>query len=339
MCGGFVVSYSAKNPKKSSHLIYGLGKTISYTVIGAGFGLLGSIITFTPLMRGVAGIIAGIFLLLYGLQMLNVLPILRKIRINTPHFLAKFVGKESQKHSSPLILGLLNGLMLACGPLQAMYVMAAGTGSLIEGAKTLFFFGLGTLPVMIGFGFITSFISSKSAHNIMKVSGAVVIIMGLLMVNNGLSLAGSGYDLNSLAATFRVSIAEGAASNNAAAISGGYQEIRMEVNRYGWSPDSFVLKAGVPVKWIINGAEINSCNNAIQVPALGLKFDIIKGEQVIEFTPANEGVISWSCWMGMIPGVFIVKDDIDLSDASAVQEELGSVQIPKGGSCGCNAAG
>ena len=100
-----------------------------------------------------------------------------------------------------------------------------------------------------------------------------------------------------------------------------------------------MLKAGVPVKWIINGAEINSCNNAIQVPALGLKFDIIKGEQVIEFTPANEGVISWSCWMGMIPGVFIVKDDINLSDASAVQEELGSVQIPKGGSCGCNAAG
>ncbi|MBR9691589.1 hypothetical protein GOV06_02285 [Candidatus Woesearchaeota archaeon] len=342
MCGGFVVSYTAKAAEQGrkshkSHLMYGVGKTLSYTIIGAGFGLLGSIIAFTPMMRGVAGIIAGLFLVVFGLNMLNLFPWLRKVRIQTPHFLSRFVGKESQKHSSPLIIGLLNGLMIACGPLQAIYIMAAGTGSALEGAKLLFVFALGTLPVMLGFGFFTSFISSKATHKILKASGAIVIVLGLVMINRGLALTGTGFDTNSLFAS--VSAGDNAITGNVAAIEDGYQIINMEVNRYGWEPDKFVLKKGVPVKWIINGKEINGCNNAIQVPKLGLKFDIKRGEQVIEFTPDKEGVISWSCWMGMIPGVFIVKDNIDISDDVAVQKELAAAPKLKAGSCGGGGSG
>ncbi|MBU1974236.1 MAG: sulfite exporter TauE/SafE family protein, partial [Nanoarchaeota archaeon] len=140
MCGGFVVSYTAKGAEEGKkparlHLSYGIGKLISYTVIGAAFGLLGSIIAFTPAMRGGAGIIAGLFLVIFGLKMLNVIPALRKFQIRMPKFVSKFVGKESKTHSNnPLVIGLLNGLMIACGPLQAIYIMAAGTGSWLEGA-------------------------------------------------------------------------------------------------------------------------------------------------------------------------------------------------------------
>ena len=78
MCGGFVVSYTAKNAQDGvkshkSHVMYGLGKTISYTIIGAIFGLIGSIIAFTPTMRGVAGLIAGLFLILLVLDLLFVI--------------------------------------------------------------------------------------------------------------------------------------------------------------------------------------------------------------------------------------------------------------------------
>ena len=38
--------------------------------------------------------------------------------------------------------------------------------------------------------------------------------------------------------------------------------------------------------------------------------------------------------MGMIPGTFIVKDNIDLSNTKEVQKELNAVEVPKGGSCG-----
>ena len=66
---------------------------------------------------------------------------------------------------------------------------------------------------------------------------------------------------------------------------------------------------GVPVQWIINGKEITGCNRAIQVPAYNLEFDIVPGEQVIEFTPTETGTVAWSCWMGMIPGSFTVVDN------------------------------
>ncbi|PIN87303.1 hypothetical protein COV19_00265 [Candidatus Woesearchaeota archaeon CG10_big_fil_rev_8_21_14_0_10_44_13] len=346
MCGGFVVSYTAKDAKEGrkphmSHFMYGLGKVISYTVIGALFGLLGSIIAFTPFMRGVAGVIAGLFLILFGLNMLNVFPALRKIQFRTPKFIAKFVGEETRESSSPLVIGLLNGLMIACGPLQAMYVMAAGTGSMIEGAKLLFVFGLGTLPVMLGFGYLTTFISSKMTHKILKASGIIVIILGAIMLNRGLALAGTGYDFGSILAAVSISqggLDSGADSsgtnnlNNIAVQKDGYQEIRMDVTARGWEPDKFVLKTGVPVRWIINGKLITGCNNAIIVPKYGLNFKIKPGEQVIEFTPTASGTIPWSCWMGMIRGTFIVKDDI--TNSADVQKELNTVQTPKGGSCG-----
>jgi len=343
MCGGFVVSYTAKNAEAGtkshkSHLMYGIGKTLSYTIIGAVFGLLGSIIAFTPTMRGVAGLLAGLFLVLFGLKMLNIIPILRRIQFRTPKFISRFVGKKSS-NQSPLMIGLLNGLMIACGPLQAIYIMAAGTGNMIEGAKLLFVFALGTLPVMLGFGYFASFVSSKLTHKILKASGVIVIVLGLAMINNGLVLTGSGFDFKSMVDTVTGSnsvTGNSVAAESLGTLNNGYQEIRMEVNRYGWEPDKFVLKKDVPVKWIINGKEINGCNNAIQVPKFGLKFDIKRGEQVIEFTPDEAGVIRWSCWMGMIPGSFIVKEDIDLGDTAEVEKELAAVPEQPKGSCGGN---
>jgi sulfite exporter TauE/SafE/copper chaperone CopZ len=313
MCGGFVVSYSTKGIKEGIkpyelHLSYGLGKTLSYTIIGAIFGLLGSIIAFTPLMRGMAGILAGLFLLLFGLKMLNIFPVLRKIQFKTPEFISKFTYGQKKSHSDPLTIGLLNGLMIACGPLQAIYIMAAGTGSMIEGAKLLFVFALGTLPVMLSFGYITSFLGSKATHQILKFSGAIVIILGIFMINNGLALTGAGIDIGTTTDNdLKTTIDTAPSSQQPVDVNTGSQEIRMEVNRYGFVPSTFELKKGVPVKWIINGLELTGCNNAIIVPSLGLEFKIKKGEQIIEFTPEKAGTIRWSCWMGMIHGSFIVK--------------------------------
>jgi len=104
----------------------------------------------------------------------------------------RFVGKEYRKHSNPFIIGLLNGLMIICGPLQAMYVMAAGTGSWSGGAAILFFFGLGTLPLLLGFGFLTSLLSANLTPKLLKASGVIVIILGTVMLNRGLAVTGSG---------------------------------------------------------------------------------------------------------------------------------------------------
>ncbi|MFH0863050.1 MAG: sulfite exporter TauE/SafE family protein [Candidatus Altiarchaeota archaeon] len=317
MCGGFVVSYAArKGSSYISHVKYGLAKTLSYGFFGAVFGLLGSFFTFTPLLRGVAAVIAGLFLILFGLNMLGV-NLLRSLRLSTP----TFVSSRIQSTNSPTSIGLLNGLMIACGPLQAIYLLAAASGSPYYGAIYLVSFGLGTLPLLLGFGVITSFLSIKMTKKILKYSGAVVLLLGLVMINRGIALTGTGYDVNTVVANAAPTVMQSPSGDAVEMDAEGSQVIRMNVTAYGWQPDRFILKTGVPVKWIIDGQQITSCNSAIQVPKYGLKFDIKKGMQTITFTPAEAGTVPWSCWMGMIPGTFIVRDDVAAKGGPVAQSQ------------------
>ncbi len=159
MCGPLIVGYTAKqatggHKSYGSHLLYGLGKTLSYTVIGGLFGTFGSVIAFTPYTQGMVGMAAGVFLVLFGLHMLNVFPALQHFQIKTPAFLLRFVGKEVRRQHNPFVIGLLNGLMIICGPLQAMYVMAAGTGCgyVRRRGPDVLFWG-GNLAPNVGFRF------------------------------------------------------------------------------------------------------------------------------------------------------------------------------------------
>ncbi|HTJ55471.1 MAG TPA: sulfite exporter TauE/SafE family protein [Nitrosospira sp.] len=209
MCGGFVVGYATAGGTRSAvataaqHLMYGSGKTISYTAIGGAMGLLGSVMTFTPFMRGVINLAASIFVIIYGLKMLDVFPALRKFTLRLPRFITKSVANELRDQRSPLVIGLLNGLMLGCGPLQAMYIMAAGTGSPQEGAAMLFFFGLGTLLPLLSFGLVASRVSQNVTRQLVLASAILVIAMGLMMADRGLKLTGSGYDFNSLSSRWQ----------------------------------------------------------------------------------------------------------------------------------------
>ena len=352
MCGGFVLSYTADDARAGrrsylSHLLYGAGKTLSYTTIGAMFGLLGAVVAFTPLLRGVAGMMAGAFLIVFGLNMLGLFAPLRRFRLGLPTPLQAFVERQAHSQHRPFVIGLLNGLMIACGPLQAMYVMAAGTGSAFEGAKMLFAFGVGTLPVLMSFGVLTTLVSGSLTHRLLKVSGVIVVVLGAVMINRGLILTGSGYDLRSIvAALSRTSkpSPQPSSDSQSPAPAGrsqptsasatttqptpvrparpAFQTITMDVIRSGFSPNHFVLSKGVPVHWIINGKQITTCNHRIVVPSLNLEFDVKKGRQVIEFTPDKAGVIPWSCWMGMLHGEFeVIEGPIAGTEQSPIAPE------------------
>jgi len=340
MCGGFVLSYAADDaragrPSFVSHFLYGAGKTLSYTAIGATFGLLGAFVTFTPLLRGAAGSLAGCFLIVFGLNMLGLFAPLRRFRFGLPLGLQNFIrDKQARSRRRPFVIGLLNGLMIACGPLQAMYVMAAGTGSALEGAKMLFAFGVGTLPVLLSFGALATLISGALTHRLLRLSGAIVVVLGAVMINRGLILTGSGYDLRSIMARLAATSPAhppGSALRQDATLPAPAQQgqglgapksgeasqtIEMDVTESGFSPNRFVLVRGVPVKWIIEGKKITACNHRIVAPGLNLEFDVKQGRQIIEFTPTKAGVMPWSCWMGMLRGEFDVVENAPAQPAS-----------------------
>jgi sulfite exporter TauE/SafE/copper chaperone CopZ len=318
MCGGFVISYTVAGVKSNKpsyfiHLLYGLGKTLSYSGFGALFGLIGGAITFTLGMRSVVSAIAGAFLILYGLSMLEAFSGLRRLHLRLPFFVNRFLVRWRQRTSNPFIIGLLNGLMIACGPLQAMYIMAAGTGSALAGATMLAVFALGTLPVMLAFGYFAGMISSGATQRFMKISAAIILLLGAAMLNRSLLISGSGYDVNSLLSRASLAFQERFMTwqhdhaDAGSHLQDGYQVIYMEAEATAYKPDQFNLRYGIPVKWIINVTELSSCNKRIIVPSLDMTIDLKPGLQVVEFTPQQMGAISWSCYMGMIPGTFIVR--------------------------------
>lgn len=75
----------------------------------------------------------------------------------------------------------------------------------------------------------------------------------------------------------------------------------------GRYPD-ITLQAGIPVKWIIDApaGSINGCNYRMIVREYGIEHTFQVGENVIEFTPGEEGTFQYSCWMGMIRGNILV---------------------------------
>lgn len=343
MCGGFVVSYTTKNAIKGhkgyhQHLVYGGAKLISYALIGGVFGLIGGVIAFNVGLRGFIAIFAGTFMIFYALSMFG-FKFFRKFQFN-PKFLTR-ATQNTSKHAkgpykAPIITGLLSGLFIACGPLQAMYLYAMGTGNFFSGALSLAAFGLGTLPVMIIFGSITTSISHKTTNRILKFAAVLVLILGIIMLNRGLVVLGSPISYDAIMA--KVINPE---TGNVIMVD-GYQEVNMDVTRYGWEPNSFVLQKGVPVKWNINVKELTGCNNEIIVRDYDIDIKLKKGMNVVEFTPDKKGTVRWSCWMGMIPGSFIVTDDGSASAqdvADAVPVGGGCSGGADGGSCGSSTCG
>lgn len=316
MCGSFVVSYTAKNALNGhksfrQHLVYGGAKVISYTIIGGIFGLIGGFIAFNAGLRGAVAIFAGVFMIFYALSMFG-FKFFRKFQFN-PKFLTKAAVNASAKskgpYKGPLFTGLLNGLFIACGPLQAMYLYAAGTGNFFTGMASLAAFGLGTLPVMLGFGSLATVISHKTTAKILKFSAIIVLILGLVMINRGLAVTGSGYDIQSLISNLRG--AGGVTTSNVVLDNNKNQIINMDVDASGYNPNSFVIKQGVPVTWNINVKQLTGCDQELIMNAYGIDIKLKQGLNTAQFTPNKTGTISFSCGMGMLRGSFIVTANRD----------------------------
>ncbi len=340
MCGGFVVSYTAKNAIRGhksfkQHLVYGGSKVASYAIIGGIFGLIGGVIAFSTKLRGFVAIFAGMFMLFYALSMFG-FKFFRRFQIH-PKFLTKVATKEQKGfYKGPFFTGLLNGLFIACGPLQAMYLYAAGTGNFFSGMTSLAAFGLGTLPIMFGFGSLTTVISHKTTQRILKISAIIVLILGVIMLNRGLTLAGSPVNFDSI----KSGISGGITGNVVAGGSGnvivkdGVQEVNMDVDAYGYHPNSFVIKPNIPVKWNVNVKQLTGCNQELVMNAYGIDINLKQGLNVIKFTPTKTGTIAFSCGMGMIRGSFIVTET-----GTATQQQIASSTPKAGASCSMGAGG
>ena len=151
-------------------------------------------------------------------------------------------------------------------------------------------FCLGTVPLMLSFGLVSGKLNKQFARPMRVASGALVLMMGMAMLSNGLHLAGIQLRF------------PGSTSSDATVTNANIQVVESELDWRGY-PD-ITVQAGVPVRWNIHAEaeKITGCNNEMVIPALNLRVPLSEGDNIVEFTVDEPGVIPYTCWMGMLRG-------------------------------------
>jgi sulfite exporter TauE/SafE len=197
MCGGIVLAYStikiepksSKVSQSTAHLLYSFGRIFTYSILGAIFGALGGVITFSNTANGVLLIVAGVAMVLAGLSLMGKIKFLTLIEhsfSSSPMYKNLFKKVlNSKSNFSFFSLGMLNGL-LPCGFVYFFAITAASTASPVYGALVMAIFGLSTIPAMFGLGFLASLSSATNFRNMMmSLSSFAVVLYGTYTIYNG----------------------------------------------------------------------------------------------------------------------------------------------------------
>ena len=197
MCGGIVIAYSStklgdtqsKQLQTISHLLYSFGRVTTYVILGALFGTIGGVATFSNTANGILLIIAGIAMALTGLSLLGKIKFLTLIEhsISKSGWYQKSFKEllSSQSLFSFYMLGMLNGL-LPCGFVYFFAITAASTGDPLYGALVMLLFGLSTIPALFSLGFFVSLFKQSNFRNIMiKLASISVLAYGAYTIYSG----------------------------------------------------------------------------------------------------------------------------------------------------------
>lgn len=342
--GGLILGASArfaeKHPEATSlqkfkpHLFFNLGRITSYFILGGIIGYAGSFFQISSGVLGTLTIVVGLVMLILGAQLTELFPRLSSLSFTLPKGISRILGikkhhEKEYSHKNSFTMGALT-FFLPCGFTQAMQLFAISSGSPLTGALTMGIFALGTAPGLLGIGGLTAIIRGAFAKTFFKFAGLVVIALAIFNISNGYNLTGL-----SVLASFNGNTNARITDSNVT-LENGTQIVRMTQSSSGYSPNSFTIKKGIPVRWIINSTDPYSCAASIISSKLGIRQGLQEGENIIEFTPQEVGSIRFSCSMGMYTGAFNVVDE------NGNGGERADVQAPQGasgGSCGSGGCG
>ncbi len=292
--------------KFKPHLIFNLGRVISFFILGGIIGYAGSLFQFSPVSLGILTLLVGVTMFIVGLQLTDIFPRFSKFKLTLPKNIAQLLGiqNHSKKEYSPGNAFVLGGMtfFLPCGFTQAMQLYAVSSGKFAIGALTMAVFALGTTPGLLGIGGLTSIIKGTFAKKFFKFAGLIVIFLAIFNIKNGYSLIGWDFFQSS---SLNKKTSETTDPN--VTLKDGVQIVQMTQTSSGYQPNTFTIKKDIPVRWVINSENPYSCASSIMSSKLGIRKNLEAGENIIEFTPQETGQIRFSCSMGMYNGTFYVE--------------------------------
>lgn len=163
-------------------------------------------------------------------------------------------------------------------------------------------FAIGTLPTLLGVSWFGSLATLKQ-RSFRLITGALLFLFALGQVDGGLTVLGAPMTLGGLANRVWVTTVAFVAPHP---VQAQEQLVKMTVANGMFSPNRFVIRQGVPVRWEVNGVDLGGCASTLLAPTLGIRKDLLFGANTILFTPKQTGEIPFSCSVGAIRGSFTV---------------------------------
>lgn len=309
LVGGLVLGLSARHAERHPestrlerfrpHIFFNAGRIVGFAALGGVLGIVGSAFALPDALLGPLMMIVGVLMAILGLQITGLSPRLSAFSFTLPSSIARTLGlhrshRREYGHGRAFGLGALT-FFLPCGFTQLAQLDAALSGNFVSGALIMGGFALGTAPGLFGIGALTSVERHGATPLPRMLMGTIVVALALLQLQGAVNIAGW-------------SIASPQPAASAAPVENGVQIVRMEQRSDEYVPASFVIKRGVPVRWIVTSTDSWSCAASLRIPALGVAARLQPGENVIEFTAQKSGTLLFTCSMGMYSGAFIVVD-------------------------------
>jgi sulfite exporter TauE/SafE len=188
MCSPLIMAVTAKNPFVAQKVFYNTGRIFIYGVLGIIAATLGVFIQLSAYQKVLSFFMGGILILIGmgGISGVKI-PFLTPAIVHVTVWFRKRFGFILQRKGpwSSVALGMLNGL-LPCGLTYLAMTYCLTLNAWWEGFIFMFFFGLGTWPVMLGATGLLGFSPRFLKQNISKMTTILFVVSGCLLIGRAI---------------------------------------------------------------------------------------------------------------------------------------------------------
>ena len=221
MCGPLVTLYADRMDAQTGtdrsrrlttyavrqHLLFNLGRTVRYAIVGAlaaaagglVFASVGGFPSIANPVRIAAGLIVGAVIVVTGIGYL--LGGTGRLDQFTPAVVTRgfqritgwLTTRVDRLVGSPKIVGLgaVHGI-LPCPILYPAYVYAFALGDPVRAALSLGVLGLGTVPTLFAYGTVLGTLGDGHRRTLHRLLGGAFVLLGYIPLSHGLALLGVG---------------------------------------------------------------------------------------------------------------------------------------------------
>lgn len=190
MCGPLILQlpFAAYEgfQKWAAMALYFLSKALGYAMLGLLMALLGQGIRMFVWQQYLS-VFAGVFILVLTLFPYFKNKLFQGFRL--PAFFSRWYGKFVKDTGifKFAVLGFLNAL-LPCGLVYTALIASVTMSDITGGVMYMFLFGIGTSFALIALAVFKDRISAAMRNRINKISTAIAILVGILLILRGLNL-------------------------------------------------------------------------------------------------------------------------------------------------------